>query len=73
LVGLGATPGTLNQSLLSRQENDMAQRRIWYLYPVLILAWLLHALSEWSYDAAAWLYKRCGTTIFDASVTWEDK
>lgn len=41
--------------------------------PIFIAAWLLHALSEWSYNAASWLYSKAGTNIFDASITYDDE
>jgi hypothetical protein len=52
--------------------SERIRRRVWHLYPVFILACLLHSFSEWSYSAASWLYECCGTTIFEASITWED-
>jgi hypothetical protein len=41
------------------------------LIPIFLLAWLLDGLSEWSYDAAAWLYEKLGTDILTANITWE--
>lgn len=48
-------------------------RKRYFLTPIFIAAWLLHSLSEWSYTAASWLYKRCGTDIFQANIKWEEK
>lgn len=41
--------------------------------PFFTLAWLLHGLSDWSYDAASWLYRKAGTAIFEASITYDDE
>lgn len=45
-------------------------RHSWKI-PLLVIAWLLHGLSEWSYSAASWLYRKCGTDMIEANIQWE--
>lgn len=49
----------------------MKRRPLWQI-PLMILAWLLHGLSEWAYSAAERLYLVCDTDIVEANIEWED-